>query len=97
MKIKKQKQRKHMTVIDSDGVNYRDIAETMTEMGFKMNHSSALNNVTRVMRKFAVAVASEWDVEVSQERLDKIAKSPMFQQGIAEILQTLEHERCKHI
>ena len=39
-----------------DGVNYRDIAETMSEIGFKMNHSSARNHVIRVMKKFADAV-----------------------------------------
>ena len=43
----------HATVTEDDGVNYREIAEIMTEMGFKMQHSSAHNYVLRVMRKFA--------------------------------------------
>ncbi|NDD31357.1 MAG: hypothetical protein EB084_24160, partial [Proteobacteria bacterium] len=42
--------------VDSDGVNYREISEVMTEMGWPMNHSSARNYVLRAMRKFAVGL-----------------------------------------
>ena len=50
--------RGYATVIESEGVNYREIADTMTELGFTMNHSSARNYVLRVMRKFAAAMAT---------------------------------------
>lgn len=76
-----------------DGVNYRDIADTMTEIGYKMNHSSARNYVLRVMRKFAEAITDRYGVNMSEEGLDNVARSPMFQSGIAELLQDIEAVR----
>jgi hypothetical protein len=76
-----------------DGVNYRDIADTMTEIGYTMNHSSARNYVLRVMRKFAEAVVNQYGIDVSDSKIDVIARSPMFQSGIAELLQDIEYVR----
>jgi hypothetical protein len=72
-----------------DGVNYRDIAETMTLLGFEMNHSSARNYVLRVMRKFVEAFAEEWNVQLGDVDIDEIAKSPEFQAGVGDILHAL--------
>ena len=85
--------RGYATVAIDEGVNYRDIAETMTNMGFPMNHSSARNYVLRVMRKFAKAHLDARGIEASEERVDIIAKSPMFQYVISEQLYLIELER----
>jgi hypothetical protein len=100
--MKSNKNNSYATVINSDGINYREIADTMTSIGFKMNHSSARNYVLRVMRKFATAILRDWDIPVTEERLEAIIKSPQFQQGICDILQSLENqdnltERSSHI
>lgn len=81
----------YATVTFEDGVNYREIAGMMTEIGFKMNHSSARNYVLRVMRKFADAITESWALEVSEEKMEKIIKSPVFQKAICGILQNLEY------
>lgn len=86
-------ERGYATVVEDEGVNYREIAETMTEMGFTMNHSSARNHVLRVMRKFAVAFGQRWNIDLDDAKVDEIAKSPLFQQGVSELLQTLESQR----
>ena len=83
----------YSTVADNEGVNYRDIAEMMTEIGFKMNHSSARNYVLRVMKKFADALVKEWDLDLPEERVNDVIKSPHFQQGICEILQTIDAQQ----
>lgn len=85
--------RGYATVSCDDGVNYREIADTMSELGYPMNHSSARNYVLRVMKKFAARIISEYDLQVSQDKLDEIAKSPSFQSGITDILHTLESRR----
>lgn len=85
--------RGYATVNVDDGVNYRDIAETMTVMGFPMNHSSARNYVLRVMRKFAKAHLESRDIEATEDQVDNIAKSPTFQYVIAEQLYLIELER----
>lgn len=88
--------RGYATVANDEGVNYREIADTMTEIGFPMNHSSARNYVLRVMRKFVGAFAEQYDIDLTEGRIDEIAKSPGFQHGIADLLHTVEVERRAH-
>ena len=85
--------RGYATVAGDEGDNYREIADMMTELGFSMNHSSARNYVLRVMRKFVTALANEYGFELSEQRIDEIAKSPQFQHGIADLLHVVEAER----
>lgn len=85
--------RGYATISEDDGVNYREIAETMTAIGFDMNHSSARNYVLRVMRKFVEAFGTKYGFVVDEQRVDEIAKSPEFQQAIAELLQIIEVRR----
>jgi len=85
--------RGYATVADEEGVNYREIADIMCELGFQMNHSSARNYVLRVMRKFVVAFSEQWDLNVPESRINDIAKSPDFQQGVADVLHGIEARR----
>lgn len=86
---KKSAARGYATVADEEGVNYRDIADTMTLLSFPMNHSSARNYVLRVMRKFVAAYAEMWGIELGDVDIDEIAKSPTFQAGVADTLHSL--------
>jgi len=85
--------RGYATVAEDEGVNYREIADTMTELGFNMNHSSARNYVLRTMRKFVVAFADQWGIELTEAKIDEIAKNPNFQHGVADLLHVVEMER----
>jgi hypothetical protein len=85
--------RGYATVAEDEGVNYREIADTMSEIGFSMNHSSARNYVLRVMRKFAKAFVTSWGIEADEQRIDEIAKNPSFQHGVADLLQVVEAQR----
>lgn len=91
--MKKSNKQTYASITETDGVNYREIADTMTELGFKMNHSSARNYVLRVMSKFAQELIEQWDLNIPEEQISKIAKSPQFQQGICEVLQSIESQR----
>lgn len=94
MQKKRNVERKgYATIVSEDGVNYRDIAETMTLLGFSMNHSSARNYVLRVMKKFVDEFAKEYDISIDEEKAAKVAKSPLFQSGISDVLHTIETER----
>ena len=85
--------RGYATVSPDEGVNYREIADTMTDLGFIMNHSSARNYIIRIMKKFITAVARDYDIKIDEKKMDIIAKSPVLQQGIADLLQSIEAER----
>lgn len=87
------KKSNYATVSNDEGVNYREISDMMTEIGFKMNHSSARNYVLRVMRKFVEALVDKWDLQVEPDKIDVIAKSPQFQQAIYEVLQQIETQK----
>jgi len=82
-----------MTAVEDDGINYREIASTMSELGFKMNHSSARNHVLRIMRKFIDEFAKQYNLKLSDDVKDNVVKVPMFQRGIADLLQEIESER----
>lgn len=85
--------RGYATVATDEGINYREIADTMTELGFPMNHSSVRNYVLRVMRKFVQEFADEYDIDLNETRINEIAKSPGFQHGVADLLHVAEVER----
>ena len=85
--------RGYATVATEDGDNYRDIAETLTAMGYPMNHSSARNYVLRVMREFVNAYSESMDLDMTEDEKNEVAKSPQFQQALAERLQLIETMR----
>ncbi len=87
--------RGYATVAEDEGVNYREIAELMTELGFSMNHSSARNYVLRVMRKFVVAMSEAWEHPLDENRIDEIAKDPSFQRAVSDLLHVNEARRRK--
>jgi hypothetical protein len=82
--------RGYATVVDDEGINYRKIADMMTGIGFTMNHSSARNYVLRVMRKFASAYGERWGFDLDESHLDSIAKSPLFQQGVSDMIRKVD-------
>lgn len=85
--------RGYATITVDEGVNYREIADTMAELGFPMNHSSARNYVLRIMKKFAQAFVDANGLTVTEAKINEIAKSPMFQHGIADLLHIVEMDR----
>jgi hypothetical protein len=86
-------ERGYATVTADEGENYREIAELMTIMGHRMNHSSARNHVLRIMTRFARAFVDAYGITADDERIAVIARSPSFQSGICELLQTVEVRR----
>lgn len=85
----------YATIDQNDGVNYREIANTMTILGFEMNHSSARNYVLRVLKKIAGTLAKNWGVSLSETQLSDLVRSPLFHEGISGALNMIENERRK--
>jgi len=72
--------------LNDGGKGYREIAELMTESGFKMNHSTARNVFLASMSKFAKELCNLYGVEFSPENIKKIASDPRFQTGVCSII-----------
>jgi hypothetical protein len=87
---------KYATVTEDDGDNYREIAEIMTELGFKMNHSTARNYVVKAMKMFALELYKNcFSIDLNEERLTEIAKDPSFQAAVCDILHSIETKNKK--
>ena len=83
----------YATVTSVEGaLDYRRIAEKMTEEGFKMNHATARNVFLSALRKIAKPVHDMHGKSNSYDALQKTAKDPRFQSGVAEILETLNNK-----
>lgn len=87
------KDKTNYATVTDEGTNYREIADMMSMIGYKMNHSSARNYVLRIMKKFAYAITENWEIETSETVIDRIIKDPLFQEGICDVLQNIESER----
>ena len=70
----------------SNGMGYREIAETLTSCGDKMNHSTARNVFLSAMRKVARDACVMLGEPPTEENLKRIASDPRFQSGIIDIL-----------
>lgn len=75
----------YSTVIKNGGMSYKDIAEKMTENGYKMKHSAARNILLEAMKKLAVGVCELYDM--SDADISKVASDPRFQECIASYLE----------
>ena len=80
----------YVTVSEDDGENYRVIAELMSELGYRMNHSTVHNNIVGIMRKFADALIQYTGADVDP---DELSRSKEFQMCIANVLQKIESAR----
>ena len=83
----KNKIKKYVTVgNDHKGLDYRSIAEIMTNDGHKMNHSSVRNYIVRSFTKVAESLSSSYGMNYTAEEIDKIAKSPDFQHALIDVM-----------
>ena len=71
------------------GEDYRTIAIKMSKNGHKMNHATARNVFLSALRKIAKPVHQLNGVSTNEDSLQKTAKDPRFQAGVAEILNSL--------
>lgn len=75
-----------------NGMGYREIAETLTACGDKMNHSTARNVFLSGMRKVARDACTMMGVSPTEETLKRVSSDPRFQSGIIDILRMQDIE-----
>ncbi len=78
--------RGYATVNELGGLDYRSIAEKMSEDGHKMNHATARNVFVRGMSKIAREVCVMYGQECTPANLKSVAINPNFQSAIAEMI-----------
>lgn len=76
---------KYFTVDKNAGcLDYRTIADKMTESGDKMNHSTARNIFMSGIQKIVKNVFNELDMELSDEDLKEYSRNPEVQESLFE-------------
>lgn len=84
----------YATVTDFPGaLDYRAIAERMSDDGDQMNHSTARNVFLRAMKKLALTMHELYDLSVDESDLARTARDPEFQQGIYEAMVDMQDDR----
>jgi hypothetical protein len=82
--------RGYATVNELGGLDYRSIAEHMTDDGHKMNHATARNVFVKGMSKIAREVCILHGQECTPQNLKAVAINPVFQNAIAEMMVTID-------
>ena len=80
------KVKKYVTTSDFNGLDYRSIANIMTDDGHKMNHSSVRNYITRGFCKVVKGISKDYGMKYTEAQIKKIAQSPEFQSSIIDIM-----------
>ena len=81
----------YATSAELGGKSYHQIAEIMTDRGFKMNHSTARNVFVSSLQKIASEVTDLYDLQLSRKELKNIAIDPRFQEVVRHFM--LERRR----
>ena len=80
----------YSTTKDMGGKSYQEIADHMTEAGFKMNHSTARNVLVSGLMKIAKPLCELQERSHTPAELKKLAKNPDFQQSVAYFLSEIK-------
>ena len=73
-----------------DGLTYHEIADTMRESGYKMNHSTVRNIINRSFFKLAKNISDNYSLDYDAKKIDSISKTPGFQESIVDLLREKE-------
>ena len=76
-----------------DGMTYHEIADTMRDSGYKMNHSTARNVFVNALIKVADEIVDLYQLEMTAKDLKKLAINPDFQDSVRGFMSELEIEK----
>ena len=71
---------------EGGGMDYRTIAEIMTDDGHKMNHATARNIFLRAMKKLAEPLCELYGLAEESGRIERMSKDPRFQSSMIEVV-----------
>jgi hypothetical protein len=78
-----------------DGMTYHEIADSMKDSGYKMNHSTARNVYINALIKVADEIVDLYDINMSDKELKKLAINPDFQDSVRGFMSEVSSERTE--
>ena len=76
-----------------DGMTYHEIADSMRDTGYKMNHSTARNVFVNALIKVADEIVDLYDLDMSAKELKKLAINPDFQDSVRGFMSEVPSDR----
>lgn len=80
---------------EGGGMDYRTIAEVMSEQGHRMNHATARNIFLRAMKKLAEPLCELYGIDQEPGKIDKLSRDPRFQSSMIEMISDIYAEEEK--
>jgi len=77
---------------EGGGMDYRTIAEIMTDDGHKMNHATARNIFLRAMKKLAEPLCELYGLDEKPGHVEKMSRDPRFQSSMVEVVSDIYHD-----
>ena len=77
------------------GLSYHQIAETMNDQNYKMNHSTARNVFVTGLMKIADSLSDLYEKKLDKKEIKEIAIDPRFQEAVSDFMRELEHEKSQ--
>lgn len=69
-----------------EGIDFRKIAQIMTEAGFQMNHATARNVLMLSLSRLVRHVSEELGTNLSEEQIKGILKDQNVHEALSEVL-----------
>ena len=79
------------------GMSYHQIAATMNDQDYKMNHSTARNVFVTGLMKIAEGITTMHGVPCGKKEIKEIAIDPRFQEAVSEYMREIEYEQSQSI
>ena len=76
------------TTKELGGATYHQVAKTMNEKGFKMNHSTVRNIYISALMKIAREVTTLYGKSCSEKEIKTIAVNPDFQIAVSDFMKS---------
>jgi len=76
-----------------DGMTYHEIADSMRESGYKMNHSTARNVFVNALIKVADEIVDLYELDLTAADLKRLAINPDFQDSVRGFMCEVDGDR----
>jgi hypothetical protein len=69
-----------------EGIDFRKIAQIMTEAGYQMNHATARNVLMTSLTNLFKHISGEMDIDVSEAQIKNILKDQKVHEALSDVL-----------
>lgn len=88
------KEKKYIT-LNKEGVDFRTMASAMTDIGYKMNHATARNQLILAIKTLVGHISTSLNANLTQSNIKSMIKSQEVHENLSDVLYKAYHELKK--